>query len=188
MIAFRKYEALLAVGLIISFFLPWVKTNHLNGSAYDITLQLGGHAAILLLIPLMIFEHLISKFWGRYASTFRAIFVLLAFCILLISISQGGTASILFLIPIMATELLTNSFEDKGAKIPGPIVGFLTLGFIGYGAIHLAGEGIKYGDLFQFVTIGVYATAMLALAMMLSGLATVNRKYESGNDRNVPAD
>lgn len=50
--AFQKIEVFCAIGLFISFFLPWGKLFFFTGSGYDLAINLGGEAKLLWLIPI----------------------------------------------------------------------------------------------------------------------------------------
>ena len=44
---FQRIEVLLSVGLLIAFFLPWVKVFFFTGSGYDIGVQLNGNVWLI---------------------------------------------------------------------------------------------------------------------------------------------
>jgi len=46
-----KIEVILAIALLIAFFLPWAKVLFFTGSGYDIGVQLGGEAKFVWAIP-----------------------------------------------------------------------------------------------------------------------------------------
>ncbi|PIP06963.1 MAG: hypothetical protein CO012_03455 [Syntrophobacterales bacterium CG_4_8_14_3_um_filter_49_14] len=48
----QKTQIICAIGLFISFFLPWVKLFFFTGSGYDLAANLGGEASLAWLIPL----------------------------------------------------------------------------------------------------------------------------------------
>ena len=50
---FEKAGNLLAIGLIIFFFVPWVKLWMFQGSAYDIAVNIGDQAVMLWGIPIL---------------------------------------------------------------------------------------------------------------------------------------
>ena len=47
----QKIEVILAIALLIAFFLPWAKVLFFTGSGYDIGVQLSGEAKFVWTIP-----------------------------------------------------------------------------------------------------------------------------------------
>ena len=48
---FGKPEVLLALGLLLAFFLPWVRLFFFKGSGYDVGIHLSGKAQVVWLFP-----------------------------------------------------------------------------------------------------------------------------------------
>ncbi len=47
----QRIEVILAIALLVAFFLPWAKIFFFTGSGYDIGVQLGGQAKFVWSIP-----------------------------------------------------------------------------------------------------------------------------------------
>ncbi|MBC8427231.1 MAG: hypothetical protein H8E00_01085 [Deltaproteobacteria bacterium] len=67
--SFQKIEVFCAIGLFISFFLPWGKLFFAAVSGYDLAANVGGEAKIAWLIPLSSIALIIVAFSGSNTNT-----------------------------------------------------------------------------------------------------------------------
>ena len=59
----QRIEVMMAVGLLVAFFMPWGRVFFFNGSGYDIATRIGGSAGLVWLIPMAAG----SVIWAAYA-------------------------------------------------------------------------------------------------------------------------
>ncbi len=67
--SFQKIEVFCAIGLFISFFLPWAKLFFFTGSGYDLATNLGDEAKFAWLIPLSSIVVIVVVFYESNTNT-----------------------------------------------------------------------------------------------------------------------
>lgn len=165
----QTFQSAVAVGLLIAFFLPWGQFGDLNGSGYDIALQLGGHASVLLLVLFVAAEPLLKNVINTRSLLSRLVAGIFVYCVYLAIVSNGEIGSILLLIPVMALNLLIKSLSGEHAQLHSAFSGLLTLGILVFGVIHLAGKNMEYLAVFQCASVGFFVSVALGFSMLLYG-------------------
>ncbi len=160
--------------------MPWGRAGDWEGSGYDIALQLGGDASVLLLILVVATEPLVKNIAKTNRIAFKVIFGIFTYCVYLAIVSHGGIGSILLFIPVMASELLVKSLLGEKAKLQSAVFGLTILSILGFGVINLAGKGMNYMAVVQCTSVGFYASVVLGFSMLFYGGKWISNS-SSGN-------
>ena len=169
MIKVQNYQSVFALGLIISFFVPWGQAGDWYGSGYDIALQLGGHFSVLLLILVVAVEPFLQNIVKTEKLAFKIVAGIFSCFVFLAIISHGEIGSILLFIPVMAFELLVKALMGEKPKLQSAVFGLSVLSILGFGVIYLSGKGMNYVAIVQCASVGFYASVALSFAMLLYG-------------------
>jgi len=87
---FQRIEVILAIALLITFFLPWAKLFFFTGSGYDIGVQLTGEAKFVWAIPAAAISILTLAFYNANVKLASVITGLLPFVIVIGAYSELG--------------------------------------------------------------------------------------------------